>query len=204
MNLFEKNSQIAPNMTSSSGKRPAMIFVIVGLLAVLASMPVLTSTVHGAGFDFTLSSSNNITIVQGSEGSTTITVTLTSGSSSQVILSCNNLPSGATCSPNPQTGFPNPTFTSVLTVSAAFSTPVGGSTFNVVGTGGGLTHTIPVTLDVRPAGSVGGISLPTTSGGSLLPITAIGITIIAIIGAAVYSIRNRPKTGRSTPKLDTI
>jgi len=99
-------------------------------------------------FDFSLSNSGGITVTQGGSGSNTITATLTSGSTQSVSLSCTSgLPSGASCSFNPQSG--NPTFTSTLTISTSSSTPTGSYTITVTGTGGGKSHTTQFTLTVN-------------------------------------------------------
>lgn len=110
-----------------------------------------------AGFDFSISNSGGIAISQGpNSGSNTITVTLVSGSTQSVSLSCaSGLPTGASCSFNPASG--NPTFTSTLTITITSSTPKGGYSVTVAGTGGGRSRSTGFTLTVTgpPTLSVG-------------------------------------------------
>jgi hypothetical protein len=116
-----------------------------------------------------------------------------------VLLSCGSLPTGATCSFNPQTAVP--TFTSTLTITTSFSTPVGAVTVTAFGSGGGLTNSTQFTLNVKPAGSVGGISLPTSGSNQLVPFAGLGIALLAIIGATIYGMRSRAR--RSSTNLNT-
>ena len=179
------------------------------ILAVLATLPVLPFTARGniqastqaSSFDFKMSNSNNIAVVQGGEGSNNVTVTLERGTPGSVLLSCGSLPTGATCSFNPQTAVP--TFTSTLTIATSFSTPVGAVTVTAFGSGGGLTNSTQFTLNVKPAGSVGGISLPTSGSNQLVPFAGIGIALLAIIGATIYGMRSRARTSRSPTNLNT-
>jgi hypothetical protein len=116
--------------------------------SVSSSTGTVTATyTFSSSFDFLMSNSGGITVVQGSSGSNTITVTLTSGSTQSVSLSCTSvLPSGASCSFNPQSN--NPTFSSTLTISTSSSTPTGSVTVTVTGSGG-KTHTTQFTLTVN-------------------------------------------------------
>jgi hypothetical protein len=109
-------------------------------------------------FDFSISNSGAITIVQGSSGSNTISITLLGGPSSSVDLSCTGgLPSGALCSFSPNPGLP--TFTSTLTISTSPSAATGSYTILVSGTGGGETHSTQFILTIvapQPAPPSGG------------------------------------------------
>ena len=106
-------------------------------------------------FDFSISNSGAITIVQGGSGSSTINVTLLGGPSMPVSLSCvGGLPSDTSCSFLPPSG--SPTFTSSLTITASSSTPSGTYTITVDGSNGGFSHKIQVTLTVLPASIMGG------------------------------------------------
>jgi hypothetical protein len=108
-------------------------------------------------FDFSLSPSGGITVIQGGSGSNTITVTLTSGSTQSVSLATFGLPnstsgppSGATVSHSPSnTG--NPTFDVQLTITVPSNIPTGSYTITVRGTGGGLTRSTTFTLTVNPS-----------------------------------------------------
>jgi len=124
-----------------------------------------------AAFDFSLSNSGGVTVMQGSSGSNMITVTLTGGTTQTVALSASGLPSGASSSFSPPSG--NPTFTSTCTITTSTSTPPGSYTITVTGIGGGLTRTTIFALTVNPQAGFdfsisnsGGITVTQSSSGS--------------------------------------
>jgi len=108
-------------------------------------------------FDFSLSNSGGITVIQGDSGSNTITVNLLTGSPQPVTLSyVSGLPSGTSCSFNPLTD--NPSFSSILTISSSSSTPAGSFNIVVKGSGAGVDKTTTFVLTVNPcAGTILGI-----------------------------------------------
>jgi len=98
---------------------------------------------------FTLSAApTTLTILQGSFGSTTITINPANGFNSNVTLSASGVPSGvtATFGTNPATS------SSGLTLTASSSAATGTFTATVTGTSGTLTSKTAVTLTVNPAG----------------------------------------------------
>ena len=108
-------------------------------------------------FDFRLSNSGStsnlggISVAQGSSGSITIAVSLVSGSTETVSLSCSGaagaLPTGVSCSSfSPGSG--SPPFSSTLTVFASSSTPTGYYTLKVTGTAGALSRSTLFVLNV--------------------------------------------------------
>jgi streptogramin lyase len=106
-------------------------------------------------FDFSMSNSGGITVMQGGSSSNTITVTLTVGSTQTVSFYASGLPTAAAVSFNPASG--TPTFSSILTISASSATPTGVYTITVTGTGGGATHSTTFTLTVNAASSIANI-----------------------------------------------
>ncbi|HYX53355.1 MAG TPA: hypothetical protein VE783_07870, partial [Candidatus Limnocylindrales bacterium] len=97
------------------------------------------------GANFSLSASpSSVSVTQGSNASSTITVTPSGGFTGSVTLSTSALPSGVTASfgTNPTTG------TSVLTFTASSTATTGTSTVTVTGTSGTLTHTTSISLTV--------------------------------------------------------
>jgi len=109
------------------------------------SIPVLLYLTVNPAPSFTLgSSSASLTMSQGSSVTDTITVTPQTGFTGKVTLSAPNLPSGltATFGTNPTTG------TSVLTLNASSSIPLGNYLVIVMGTSGSKTITIPLNLKV--------------------------------------------------------
>jgi hypothetical protein len=103
----------------------------------------------GAGtiFDFSLSSSGGIVVLQGDSEQTTINVGLTSGVAQTVTLSASDLPPGVSASFAPFSGAPP--FNSTFTVFTSSSTPKGTYTITITGTGGGLRRTTTFTLIVN-------------------------------------------------------
>ena len=113
--------------------------------------------------DYSLSNSAGITVVQGASGSTTITVTLVSGTTQSVSFTVSGLPSGASA------GFTSascsPTCSTTLTITTATTTPAG--TFTITVTGSPLGRTTAFILVVNPTPDV--VEVPQTQ----LPFTGL-------------------------------
>src|ERR1700692_2735531 len=102
--------------------------------------------------DFTIGAApSSLTITQGSNGTSTITITSLNGFNSATTLSANGLPSGvpAAFSPNPVTPPANGSATSTLTLTASATAATGASTVTVTGTSGSLTHSATIALTVN-------------------------------------------------------
>jgi len=151
------------------------------------------------GSDFDLKSSGGVVAGQGSSGSNNIIATLTNGMSSSVSLSCTSgLPSGASCSFNPASGLPN--FTSTLTIGTSSSTPTGGFTITVAGTGGGLTRITRFILVISPAGgggTTGGFVVPVDKLALLAPYISVASLIVAATFGAILRVKRRKKDAAS-------
>ena len=96
---------------------------------------------------FTLSANpSSVTVTQGGQATTTITVTPEDGFSGSVTLSASGLPNGVTANfnPNPTTG------TSTLTFTASATAATGTVTVTIQGQSGSLTSSTPVSLTVNP------------------------------------------------------
>src|SRR5215472_13930160 len=100
--------------------------------------------------NFILSTSpDNVTISQGTAGTSTITITPENGFGSSVSLSATGLPSGVTVSFSP-----NPTnTTSTLTLAATSTATTGTVTVTILGTSGSLTSATTIALSVNTAGT---------------------------------------------------
>ncbi|HTS35408.1 MAG TPA: protease pro-enzyme activation domain-containing protein [Candidatus Solibacter sp.] len=99
---------------------------------------------------FTLSASpSSVTINQGGNGTSTITVTDVGGFTGSVTLAASGLPSGVTAgfSPNPTTG------TSTLTLTASSTATTGTATVTITGTSGSLSAQTTVSLTVNATGT---------------------------------------------------
>jgi trimeric autotransporter adhesin len=108
-----------------------------------------TAYVFGSsGPSYTLSAApSNLTLVQGSQGQTTITITPANGFSGSVSFSALGLPTGVTAAFNP-----NPaTSTSTLTLTASGTATTGTATALLTGTSGNLAQTTGLTLTVTQA-----------------------------------------------------
>lgn len=110
----------------------------------------------GGTADFTVGASpSSLTITQGGNGTSTITVTSLNGFNAATTLSASGLPSGVTAAfaPNPVTPPANGNVTSTLTLTASGTATTGTATVTITGTSGTLTHTTTITLTVNPAAS---------------------------------------------------
>ena len=101
----------------------------------------------GGSQSFTLSTApGSVTIAQGGQGTSTVSITPLNGFSGSVNLSASGLPGGvtATFSPNPATT------TSTITLTASATATTGTSTATITGTSGSLTSNTSISLTVTP------------------------------------------------------
>jgi kumamolisin len=100
---------------------------------------------------FTVSASpTSLTVLQGSKGTSTITVTSQNSFNSATTLSATGLPSGVTAafSTNPVTPPANGSATSTLTLTASSTATLGTATITVTGTSGSLSNSASIALTV--------------------------------------------------------
>jgi hypothetical protein len=125
--------------------------------------------------DFTIGASpSSVTVNQGSNGTSTITITSLNGFNSATTLSASGLPSGVTAAfaTNPVTPPANGSATSTLTLTASSSATTGTATVTITGTSGSTTHTTTINLTVntsaQPNFSIGASpsSVVVTQGGN--------------------------------------
>ena len=141
--------------------------------------------------DFSVSANpTSVSITQGQNGTSTISVTAANGFSGSVALSATGCPTGATCSFSPSSV--NPGSSSTLTVATTSSTPGGTYTVSVTGTSGTLSHSTGVSVTVTaPAPDFTISANPTSvsvnqgqSGTSSISVTAVnGFTGSVSLGA---------------------
>jgi subtilase family serine protease len=104
--------------------------------------------------NFTISASpGSVSVAQGSNGSSTITTTVSGSFNSAIALSASGQPSGVTASFTPASVPAPGTGTSTMTMTVASTTSTGTYTITITGTGGGTTHTATVSLTVTPGGA---------------------------------------------------
>jgi hypothetical protein len=151
---------------------------------------IVTLTVTAASTFSIAASPSSLSVVQGYQGTSTITTIVSGGFSSAISLSASGVPTGTTVGFNPQT-IPAPgSGQSTMTITVGPSTPTGTYPITVTGNGGGtqqmvvvnLTVTAQVILSWTPSvsGGIAGYNAyrSTTSGGpyvklnsSLIPTT---------------------------------
>src|SRR5271165_5922446 len=98
---------------------------------------------------FTIAASpSSLIVLQGNQGTSTVTTTLSGGFNSAVSLSASGAPSGTTVSFNPNP-IPAPgSGNSTMTITVGSNTPPGTYPITVTGNGGGIQQTATVTLTV--------------------------------------------------------
>jgi len=108
---------------------------------------------------YTLSADpSSLTVPQGGQGSSTITITPYNGFTRNVSLSALGLPNGVTAAFNP-----NPaTSTSTLTLTASETAATGPTAVEILGTSGNLAQTMWLTLTVTPVSSTTVTVTPTS------------------------------------------
>src|SRR4029077_11181564 len=102
--------------------------------------------------DFTIGASpSSVTVTQGGNGTSTITITSLNRFNSATTLSVTGLPSGVTAafSTNPVTPPANGSATSTLTLTASATATTGNATVTVTGTSGSLVHSTTIALTVN-------------------------------------------------------
>src|SRR3989442_1734520 len=137
-------------------------------------------------FDYSVSlNPTSGSVVQGSGTTSTVTVSLVSGTTQTVSLSTSISPSatGLTATVNPTSG--NPTYTSTLTISTTTSTLTGSYSITVTGTSGSLSHSAIYSLTVTAPGTGGDFSISASPSSVTLirtSSTSTTITITALNG----------------------
>jgi hypothetical protein len=108
--------------------------------------------------DFTIGASpSSLTITQGGNGTSTITITSLNGFNAATTLSVSGLPTGVTAafSTNPVTPPANGTATSTVTLTATSTATTGTTNVTVTGVSGSLTHSTTISLTVNSSGGGG-------------------------------------------------
>jgi subtilase family serine protease len=99
--------------------------------------------------NFTISASPaSVSVVQGNNGSSTITTAVSGGFNSAIALSATGQPTGVTVSFSPTSIAAPGSGTSTMTIAVASTTAAGTYPITVTGTGGSVTQTATVTLTV--------------------------------------------------------
>ena len=149
-NVNPATSTSALTLTASATAATGTVTVtITGTSGNLTQTTAIGLTVSAAP-GYTLSAApSSLSVVQGSQGTSAITITPRNGFAGSVTLSAAGLPSGLTAafSPNPASS------SSTLTLTANGTATTGITTVTVTGTSGSLTQTVAISLTVTPAPS---------------------------------------------------
>ena len=141
------SSTLSVNTSTSTpgGSYPLTITATSGTLTHTTQVTLIVAS-------FTISASPALlTVVQGNQGTSTITTTVNNGFNRDITLSASGAPMGTTVSfstnpiPAPGSG------SSTMTIAVGASTPTGTYTIVVTGDGGGIQQTTSITLNVNAA-----------------------------------------------------
>ncbi len=134
---------------SATAATGTVTVTITGTSGNLTQTTAISLTVTAAP-DYTLSAAPSaLSVVQGNQGTSAITITPLNGFAGSVTLSAAGLPSGVTAvfSPNPASS------SSTLTLTASSTAATGTATVTITGTSGSLAQTVAISLTVAPAPS---------------------------------------------------
>jgi kumamolisin len=122
---------------------------VTGISGSITEVVTVSLTVNKQPPNYTITAApTTINIARGSSGTSTITTKVSGGFNSAISLSATGYPIGVTVSFNPAT-IPAPgSGTSTMKVSVGKGVALGNHTITVNAKGGGLPHTIQVTIDV--------------------------------------------------------
>ena len=108
------------------------------------------TTVASPSFNIS-ASPTSVSVLEGSNGTSTISTTVSGGFDSAIALTASGQPTGVTVSFNPTSIAAPGSGASTMTMAVATTTASGTYTITVTGTGGGITHTATVSLTVTAA-----------------------------------------------------
>jgi uncharacterized membrane protein len=137
---------------SSSATTGTATVTVTGTSGATTHSATITLTVNAPNFT-TSASPSSVTVTQGGNGTSTITITSQNGFNSATTLSATGLPSGVTASfsANPVTPPSGGSASATLTLSASSTATTGTTTVTVTGTSGALTHSATISLTVNTA-----------------------------------------------------
>jgi pseudomonalisin len=151
--------------------------------------------------DFAISAApTSVSVVQGANGTSTVTTTISGGFNSAVALSATGAPTGTTVTFAPTSIAAPGNGTSTMTMAVGASTVTGNYTITITGTGGTKTHTATVTLTVT-APSNGALANGTFETGTLSGWTTTGTA--AVNTASKHSGTYGAQLGSTAPSTDS-
>ncbi len=151
-----------PNPIPAPGNGSSTMTINVGANTAVGTYPI-TVTGNGGGIqhsttvtltvtvppDYSISASPAaLSVAQGSQGTSTISTTISGGFNSAITLSATGVPNGATVTFNPNPIAAPGNGSSTMTINVGANTAVGTYPITVTGNGGGIQHSTTVTLTV--------------------------------------------------------
>jgi subtilase family serine protease len=134
---------------ASSTATGTYLITVTGTSGGTSETTTVTLTVTGTNANFTVSASpSTISVARGSSGTSTITTTVSGGFNSAISLSASGQGSAQSVTFSPSSIAAPGSGTSTMTVRVGKSARLGNHTITIKATGGGVTHTTTVTLDV--------------------------------------------------------
>jgi hypothetical protein len=148
---------ISAAATTPTGTSNFLLRAIGGSLNRSFSMSVTVTAPNNPDFSISCSPSSLSVQQGGQSGTSTCTVSSQNGFNGPVNLSCEDLPTGASCSfnPNPVTPPANGSANSALIISAAATTPTGTFPFLLRAIGGSLNRSFSMSVTVTGTGGGG-------------------------------------------------
>lgn len=175
--------------------RPAFFASLLGLLSVAFVAPA-----HAQTFTLTIPGLFRAAIQPSDSDVGTITLASVGGFNSPVALSCQltqdqpNDPSPPFCEP-PSPQSVTPPGSASVTITTTSTTAVGGYTFLITGTGGGITQTASVSMTVQNAAEDYSLLIsPTTATPGSIPAGSVATTTVTVSPIGTYSTHNPPHT----------
>ncbi len=122
---------------------------VTGTSGSIVETTTVSLTVTGTAPNFTVSASpTSISVARGSSGTSTITTAVSGGFNSAISLSASGQGSAQTVTFSPSSIAAPGSGTSTMTVKVGRNAKTGNHTITITATGGGVTHTTTVTLDI--------------------------------------------------------
>ncbi len=151
-----------PSSIAAPGSGTSTMTLTVGSTTVPGAYPITVTGTGGgiqqsatvtltvtASANFTLSSSPaSVSVVQGTQGTSTLTTAVSGGFSNAISLTASGLPAGVTAGFNPSSIAAPGSGTSTMTLTVGSTTVPGAYPITVTGTGGGIQQSATVTLTV--------------------------------------------------------
>lgn len=118
--------------------------------SVTSGTAISTNTNSAKPFDFQIAVTPPVeSVVPGSSVSASVSVSIVSGATEEVVLTASGLPFGTSLKFSPEVGLPS--FASAVSLSTTDSTPFGTYAIELTGTAGGLSRSVDFSLTVEPS-----------------------------------------------------